>query len=181
MERIQRQRSNPSSSTQSRSNKFRSNPTTKDDKIPNTNNPDDSTDSAKSRRGHVDDCSNLPALLGTCPFMCPVAERSQRERLRDLAVFERLHGNPRKTSADLAVKKPMNSSSIGASSPHKNKVEVEVVGSNLPESASVKAFVEVDSVLSVEHLLSSFAGLLHHCCSFALCNPNQCLKAAAAT
>jgi hypothetical protein len=34
-----------------------------------------------------------------------VAERSQRERLRDLAVFERLHGNPRKTSADLAVKK----------------------------------------------------------------------------
>ena len=71
MERIQRQRSNPSSSTQSRSNKFRSNPTTKDDKIPNTNNPDDSTDSAKSRRGHVDDCSNLPALLGTCPFMCP--------------------------------------------------------------------------------------------------------------
>uniref|UniRef100_A0A2N9FNP5 SAC3/GANP/THP3 conserved domain-containing protein n=1 Tax=Fagus sylvatica TaxID=28930 RepID=A0A2N9FNP5_FAGSY len=132
MERIQRQRSNPSSSTQSRSNKFRSNPTTKDDKIPNTNNPDDSTDSAKSRRGHVDDCSNLPALLGTCPFMCPVAERSQRERLRDLAVFERLHGNPRKTSADLAVKKPMNSSSIGASSPHKNKVEVEVVGSNLP-------------------------------------------------
>jgi hypothetical protein len=32
-------------------------------------------------------------------------ERAQRERLRDLAVFERLDGNPRKTSPDLAVKK----------------------------------------------------------------------------
>lgn len=33
------------------------------------------------------------------------SERSQRERLQDLAVFERLHGNPRKTSPALAVKK----------------------------------------------------------------------------
>lgn len=33
------------------------------------------------------------------------SERSQRERLQDLAVFERLHGNPRKTSQALAVKK----------------------------------------------------------------------------
>ncbi|KAL6311774.1 hypothetical protein AAG906_018809 [Vitis piasezkii] len=32
-------------------------------------------------------------------------ERAQRERLRDLAVFERLHGNPGKTSPSLAVKK----------------------------------------------------------------------------
>ncbi|KAG6601084.1 SAC3 family protein C, partial [Cucurbita argyrosperma subsp. sororia] len=46
-----------------------------------------------------------PVLIGTCPSMCPEAERAQRERLRDLAIFERLHGNPRKTSPDLAVKK----------------------------------------------------------------------------
>lgn len=32
-------------------------------------------------------------------------EKERRERLRDLAVFERLHGNPAKTSSDLAVKK----------------------------------------------------------------------------
>lgn len=32
-------------------------------------------------------------------------ERQRRERLRDLAVFERLHGNPAKTSPALAVKK----------------------------------------------------------------------------
>lgn len=38
-------------------------------------------------------------------FVIPVGERAQRERLRDLAVFERLDGNPRKTSPVLAVKK----------------------------------------------------------------------------
>lgn len=32
-------------------------------------------------------------------------ERARRERLRDLAVFERLDGNPGKTSSSLAVKK----------------------------------------------------------------------------
>ncbi|KAG8363745.1 hypothetical protein BUALT_Bualt19G0054200 [Buddleja alternifolia] len=55
-----------------------------------------------------DDTTNQdfpPTLLGTCPFMCPVEERARRERLRDLAVFERLHGNPAKTSPTLAVKK----------------------------------------------------------------------------
>ncbi|XP_020686186.1 SAC3 family protein C isoform X1 [Dendrobium catenatum] len=44
-------------------------------------------------------------LVGTCPDMCPAKERIQRERLRDLAVFERLNGNPVKTSPSLAVKK----------------------------------------------------------------------------
>ncbi|KAI4339117.1 hypothetical protein MLD38_024089 [Melastoma candidum] len=44
-------------------------------------------------------------LVGTCPHMCPAAEIEQRERLRDLASFERLHGNPAKTSPELAVKK----------------------------------------------------------------------------
>lgn len=48
---------------------------------------------------------NHPNLIGTCPFMCPVDERIQRERLRDLAIFERLNGNPTKSSSSLAVKK----------------------------------------------------------------------------
>lgn len=30
---------------------------------------------------------------------------ARREKLRDLAIFERLHGNPAKSSANLAVKK----------------------------------------------------------------------------
>ncbi|XP_065868843.1 SAC3 family protein C isoform X2 [Euphorbia lathyris] len=52
-----------------------------------------------------DESSTFPILVGTCQFMCPEGERTQRERLRDLAVFERLHGNPGKTSPSLAVKK----------------------------------------------------------------------------
>lgn len=44
----------------------------------------------------------IPMLL---IFLILAGERAQRERLRDLAVFERLDGNPRKTSPDLAVKK----------------------------------------------------------------------------
>jgi len=32
-------------------------------------------------------------------------ERVTRERLRDLAVFERLYGNPSKSSTEIAVKK----------------------------------------------------------------------------
>lgn len=38
-------------------------------------------------------------------FVIIAGERAQRERLRDLAVFERLDGNPGKTSPGLAVKK----------------------------------------------------------------------------
>ncbi|XP_024018090.1 SAC3 family protein C isoform X2 [Morus notabilis] len=49
--------------------------------------------------------SDPPAIAGTCPFMCPEEERAQRERLRDLAVFERLNGNPSLSSPSLAVKK----------------------------------------------------------------------------
>nr|GMD81160.1 SAC3 family protein C isoform X1 [Ipomoea batatas] len=52
-----------------------------------------------------DDVRNLPSLVGTCPFMCPVEERETRERLRDLAVFERLNGDTSKSSPSLAVKK----------------------------------------------------------------------------
>ncbi|GMG99525.1 hypothetical protein Nepgr_001365 [Nepenthes gracilis] len=51
------------------------------------------------------DPSNAPSIIGTCPFMCPVRERAQRECLQDLAVFERVDGNPRRTSSSLAVKK----------------------------------------------------------------------------
>ncbi|XP_004514308.1 SAC3 family protein C isoform X1 [Cicer arietinum] len=49
--------------------------------------------------------SNFGVLVGTCPYMCPERERIQREKLRDLAVFERLNGNPGKSSPALAVKK----------------------------------------------------------------------------
>ncbi|KAK4424799.1 SAC3 family protein C [Sesamum alatum] len=63
-------------------------------------------DSDDGRRHDSDDGhQDYPTLVGTCPFMCPGEERERRERLRDLAVFERLHGNPAKTSPNLAVKK----------------------------------------------------------------------------
>ncbi|XP_027354120.1 SAC3 family protein C isoform X4 [Abrus precatorius] len=45
------------------------------------------------------------SIVATCPYMCPERERIQREKLRDLAVFERLNGNPGKSSPALAVKK----------------------------------------------------------------------------
>lgn len=54
---------------------------------------------------HVDDEIDVPHIVGTCPYMCPVQERLKRERLRDLHVFERLNGNPGKSSPSLAVKK----------------------------------------------------------------------------
>ncbi|GAQ86712.1 hypothetical protein KFL_003060110 [Klebsormidium nitens] len=44
-------------------------------------------------------------LLGTCLDMCPEKERRDRERFKDLAVFERVDGSRERTSADLAVKK----------------------------------------------------------------------------
>ncbi|KAG1371183.1 SAC3 family protein C [Cocos nucifera] len=68
---------------------------------------EESSDPSSSirERSHNDDDLNPPALVGTCPDMCPVKERAQRERLRDLAVFERLDGNPARTSPSLAVKK----------------------------------------------------------------------------
>lgn len=44
-------------------------------------------------------------IMGTCPDMCPARERAQRERLRDLAVLERVDGDPARTSLSLAVKK----------------------------------------------------------------------------
>ncbi|TVU47030.1 hypothetical protein EJB05_06606, partial [Eragrostis curvula] len=57
-------------------------------------------------------------IVGTCPDMCPARERAQRERLRDLAVFERVGGDPARTSPSLAVKKfcrTISSTSVQAS------------------------------------------------------------------
>lgn len=66
--------------------------------------PNRSNASTSNRDDGVED-ETLPNIIGTCSFMCPVEEKERRERLRDLAVFERLHGNPGKTSSSLAVKK----------------------------------------------------------------------------
>ncbi|XP_010504240.1 PREDICTED: SAC3 family protein C [Camelina sativa] len=52
-----------------------------------------------------EDHTDVSFIVGTCSSMCPERERVTRERLRDLAVFERLYGNPSKSSTDLAVKK----------------------------------------------------------------------------
>ncbi|XP_010427136.1 PREDICTED: SAC3 family protein C-like isoform X2 [Camelina sativa] len=52
-----------------------------------------------------EDHTDVSFIVGTCSSMCPERERVTRERLRDLAVFERLYGNPSKSSKDLAVKK----------------------------------------------------------------------------
>lgn len=59
----------------------------------------------KEQRLSADPTIDSPTLVGTCPDMCPAKERSQREQLRDLSLFERLKGNPGKTSPNLAVKK----------------------------------------------------------------------------
>ncbi|VVB05652.1 unnamed protein product [Arabis nemorensis] len=51
------------------------------------------------------DPADVSFIVGTCSSMCPERERVTRERLRDLAILERLNGNPKKSSIDLAVKK----------------------------------------------------------------------------
>ncbi|XP_052147960.1 SAC3 family protein C isoform X1 [Oryza glaberrima] len=61
---------------------------------------------------------DAPPIVGSCPDMCPARERAQRERLRDLAVFERVGGDPARTSPSLAVKKfcrTISSTSVQAS------------------------------------------------------------------
>ncbi|XP_027773918.1 SAC3 family protein C isoform X2 [Solanum pennellii] len=73
---------------------------------PIQNNASDNKTSSSNWDKVIDeDIDDIQSLVGTCPFMCPVEEREKRERLRDLAVFERLHGNPRQSSPSLAVKK----------------------------------------------------------------------------
>ncbi|KAM1175932.1 SAC3 family protein C [Malus sylvestris] len=103
MERRGRGRNVSSSqSTRGRSNRFVSKPTSA--ATPKSSSGG-ATGAEKAQKDAVDNHSDVPAIVGTCPLMCPEGERAQRERLRDLAVFERLHGNPRQSSPDLAVKK----------------------------------------------------------------------------
>lgn len=91
-----------SQSTRGRSNRFVSNSTSA---AAAKSSSRGATGTEKAQNDAVDNHSDVPAIVGTCPLMCPEGERAQRERLRDLAVFERLHGNPRQSSPDLAVKK----------------------------------------------------------------------------
>ncbi|KAF0887875.1 hypothetical protein E2562_004079 [Oryza meyeriana var. granulata] len=66
----------------------------------------------------ADTGGDAPPIVGTCPDMCPARERAQRERLRDLAVFERVGSDPARTSPCLAVKKfcrTISSTSVQAS------------------------------------------------------------------
>ncbi|XVF00135.1 hypothetical protein REPUB_Repub03eG0258900 [Reevesia pubescens] len=122
--RRQQRPNHPSSSsstgpTRFRSQKFSSNPiktTQSSNFVPRTT-PDNSRNSGNVPKWKPETNLNnqqeaekeagdvVGSIVGTCPFMCPEGERSQRERLRDLAVFERLNGDPRKTSPALAVKK----------------------------------------------------------------------------
>ncbi|KAI8028172.1 SAC3 family protein C [Camellia lanceoleosa] len=98
-----------SSSSTLLSNKFQTNPMRN---ATNSNpNPINNHDYSKrntqqlQEEGEEDLLLSSTSIVGTCPFMCPVEERVQRERLRDLSVFERLNGSPVKTSPSLAVKK----------------------------------------------------------------------------
>ncbi|KAH9752541.1 SAC3 family protein C [Citrus sinensis] len=86
-----------SSSNQSRSNNRFS--------FPKSSSSSSSANDVRDRRRETQEEKQEEAIVGTCPFMCPEAERLQRQRLRDLAVFERLHGDPRNSSPALAVKK----------------------------------------------------------------------------
>ncbi|GMI72508.1 yeast Sac3 homolog C [Hibiscus trionum] len=130
--RRQQRRNQPSSSTSStppthfRSQKFSTNPTKTTQSsnfIPRSNTTTGTTRNSTRNPGHIHNWKSeanaannkqveetearedVGSIIGTCPFMCPEGERMQRERLRDLAVFERLNGDPRKTSPALAVKK----------------------------------------------------------------------------
>lgn len=57
------------------------------------------------REDELNDDQTPSNSVGTCQLMCPEKERAQRERLRDLSVFERLNGDPSRSSPSLAVKK----------------------------------------------------------------------------
>ncbi|XP_022765683.1 SAC3 family protein C isoform X4 [Durio zibethinus] len=127
--RRQQWRNHPSSSltgpTRSRSQKLSSNPaktthssnfiprstTTTGTTPDNTKNPGyvpkwkSETNANKQQEVEKEAGDDVGSIVGTCLFMCPEGERAQRERQRDLAVFERLNGDPRKTSPALAVKK----------------------------------------------------------------------------
>lgn len=96
--------SQPSRNSQSHHTKNVNSSTPNSTQIQN-NASDKKTSSSSWDKSIDEDIDDIQNLVGTCPFMCPVEEREKRERLRDLAVFERLHGNPRQSSPSLAVKK----------------------------------------------------------------------------
>ncbi|KAJ0046775.1 hypothetical protein Pint_05667 [Pistacia integerrima] len=105
----QRRKNFPSSSSFNSSTGFRSNQT-KSTKVSNfsINTPKNENNSINIHGGRntkQEDEVQAEAIVGTCPFMCPEDERVQRQRLRDLAFFERLNGDPSKSSPVLAVKK----------------------------------------------------------------------------
>ncbi|KAI3773587.1 hypothetical protein L1987_48117 [Smallanthus sonchifolius] len=98
-----RGRGSYSSSSHTQSNNFRPSNTSNH---PTTRKPTPNHISSKINNKQDDnDPEALPNLTGSCPYMCPIEERIQRERLRDLAIFERLNGNPSQSSSTLAVKK----------------------------------------------------------------------------
>ncbi|XP_059649339.1 SAC3 family protein C [Cornus florida] len=105
---MERSRRGKSHSSNFSSHKFQSNPTKSVRPSNSDHHYKNKTTHQQKHRQEEDDYdsfNSLPSLVGTCPHMCPEEERAQRERLRDLAVFERLNGNLGKTSSSLAVKK----------------------------------------------------------------------------
>lgn len=88
--------SSSSSSNQSRNNRF---------SFSKSSSSSSSGNDVRDSRRETQEDKQEEAIVGTCPFMCPEEERLQRQRLRDLAVFERLNGDPRNSSPALAVKK----------------------------------------------------------------------------
>ncbi|XP_058107323.1 SAC3 family protein C [Magnolia sinica] len=95
----------PSSSSSQSANSTYQRPKFPSNASRNPENYNRNPSTGKQRIKEGEDSCNLPSVIGTCPDMCPARERAQRERLRDLSVFERLNGNPGRTSSTLAVKK----------------------------------------------------------------------------
>ncbi|KAK2634459.1 hypothetical protein Ddye_029251 [Dipteronia dyeriana] len=108
MERRQNLSSSSSSTTKFRSNRTRTSRSFNNFRSGNASNNSNNSYHVRNRRTSNQQHEEEKAekgIVGTCPFMCSEDERLQRQRLRDLAVFERLNGNPRESSPALAVKK----------------------------------------------------------------------------
>ncbi|GAU40538.1 hypothetical protein TSUD_367030 [Trifolium subterraneum] len=72
-------------------------------------------------------------------------ERIQREKLRDLAVFERLNGNPAKSSPALAVKKCYRSTCVD--DPHEKLQTVAALYGSRCVSFTVQLKLYYDSTM----------------------------------
>ncbi|XP_047316017.1 SAC3 family protein C isoform X2 [Impatiens glandulifera] len=99
--------SNPNPQSNSGSDNYGNNISNREEEltIPSEINSRRKINQQVSHSGEEESLVDGTSIVGTCLFMCPVEERQQRERLRDLSLFERLDGDPRKTSTSLAVKK----------------------------------------------------------------------------